>query len=213
MTLAIKTPKLAIKTPFTCLPLNHRTSLFKFVCIFISSSKKKKKKMAKKRKDGVEIYDVIDRNEVMKLTEVAKSWEFTCSFCFKKFPSAQAMGGHQNAHRSQRLEEKRLFVRDPITYRKRAFLRAIKADESSGGSKHAAKMVKNETANFINVSNCNYQRSNRKDSSTGYINGDENVVMMNFLPPKELKSVGDNAEDHKGNKPCTRFNLDLTLKL
>lgn len=124
--------------------------------------------MAKKRKDGcpLEISNInddprilIDRNEIMKLTKMAKSWEFTCSFCFKKFPSAQAMGGHQNAHRSERLEEKRLFVRDPIGYRKRAYLRAMKSDKSftiepapnpSLNLHAAAKMVKNETAN-INV--------------------------------------------------------------
>ncbi|KAL8041622.1 hypothetical protein ABFX02_10G176800 [Erythranthe guttata] len=86
-----------------------------------------------KRRYALEISNInedpmryVDRSEIMQLTKVAKSWEFTCSFCFKKFASAQAMGGHQNAHRSERLEEKRLFVRDPIGYRKRAYLRAMK---------------------------------------------------------------------------------------
>ncbi|KAL1559603.1 zinc finger protein KNUCKLES-like [Salvia divinorum] len=135
--------------------------------------------MVKKGKEG---------DEVMKLTKVAKSWEFTCTFCFKKFPSAQAMGGHQNAHRSQRMEEKRLFVRDPITYRKRAFLRSINSSVSEP------------------------QSASSTDSSPASNNADQNLVVFNFLPLREVKSV---AEDDKVNKnnPSTHFNLDLTLKL
>ncbi|KAG8371824.1 hypothetical protein BUALT_Bualt12G0003300 [Buddleja alternifolia] len=139
--------------------------------------------MARKRKDGyhLEIPDIndvqsyiVERNEMMKLTKVAKSWEFTCSFCFKKFPSAQAMGGHQNAHRGERLEEKKKFVRDPIAYRKRAFLLAMKA-QSSGVQKpslnlHAAtRMVKHEL-------------------KLAKINGQPKIL------PKPIRSTGDLGE-------------------
>ncbi|PIN07173.1 hypothetical protein CDL12_20264 [Handroanthus impetiginosus] len=198
----------------------------------------------RKRKDGcpLEISHIredprilIERNEILRLTKMAKSWEFTCSFCFKKFPSAQAMGGHQNAHRSERLEEKRLFVRDPIGYRKRAYLRSMKAESSTvgGGSNnslnlHAPTMVKNDPPKPINLlghgfgafnasangNNHFCQQSTSKDSPVVDING-ENLkalpfVVMNFLPPKELSladGVGTvHAEDAKGKK-CIEFSI------
>lgn len=149
--------------------------------------------MSKKRsKDGEEE----ERIEMMRLTKVAKSWEFTCSFCFKKFPSAQAMGGHQNAHRRERLEEKRLFVKDPIAYRKRAFLRAIKGDD----------MV-NNVDRIININAAAAAAAaveERRSSSSFY---------------QSCWSCKESFSEEEGEKACiaTEFdginNLDLTLKL
>ncbi|KAL3633167.1 hypothetical protein CASFOL_026151 [Castilleja foliolosa] len=186
--------------------------------------------MAKTRRESLR-YDrsfFVDRHEVMKLTKMAKAWEFTCSFCFKKFPSAQAMGGHQNAHRHERLEERKLYIRDSIGYRKRAYILAMK--EASGSYLHAAK---HELGNingppkmlrmpFFDVFEFNAHNNNnnnyfcrsweKKDS--------EAAVMMNFFPAKELslaENVGVGGADDKG-KVCMEFNgldlkLDLTLKL
>lgn len=166
----------------------------------------------------------MERKEMMKLTKVAKEWEFTCSFCFKKFPSAQAMGGHQNAHRSQRLEEKRLFVRDPIGYRKRAFLRATaKADQPSaavqgggggGGDSGELNGVRNYFLQQQHYSRC-------EDSSL--VNNVSGEINPNIIPKERslAESVGDDAR----GKACIEFNiagyginlddqkLDLTLKL
>ncbi|CAK9177238.1 unnamed protein product, partial [Ilex paraguariensis] len=68
----------------------------------------------------------VNRSEVSKLTQLTKFRDYTCSFCFKSFSTAQALGGHQNAHRSERTEERRLYIKDPIDYRNRAFLRSVK---------------------------------------------------------------------------------------
>lgn len=150
----------------------------------------------------------MERKEMMKLTKVAKEWEFTCSFCFKKFPSAQAMGGHQNAHRSERLEEKRLFVRDPIGYRKRAFLRAtVKADQPSA----AVQGGGGDSVNNYSLQQQHYSRREDSNSLLNNVNGEIN--------PNIKLSLAERA----GGKACIEFisgyginldqKLDLTLKL
>lgn len=53
------------------------------------------------------------------------SSEYTCTFCFKTFDSAQSFGGHQNAHRAEKKEERRLHVKNPMSYRKQKFLRSL----------------------------------------------------------------------------------------
>ncbi|KAL2535146.1 C2H2-type domain-containing protein [Abeliophyllum distichum] len=76
----------------------------------------------------------VEKNEMNKSTKIVRVYEYTCTFCFKRLYSAQAMGGHQNAHRLERIREKKLFVRDPIGYRKRPFIRSLKTLKDSESS-------------------------------------------------------------------------------
>ncbi|XAR68625.1 hypothetical protein NMG60_11003816 [Bertholletia excelsa] len=45
--------------------------------------------------------------------------DFKCMYCFKSFPSAQSLGGHQNAHRRERMEKRRYVKQYPLALRKR----------------------------------------------------------------------------------------------
>ncbi|KAL2225849.1 UNVERIFIED_CONTAM: Zinc finger protein GIS2 [Sesamum indicum] len=185
------------------------------------------------RNDGPRI--CVDKNDIHELTKLARSWDFTCSFCFKKFPSAQAMGGHQNAHRTERLEEKRLFVRDPIGYRKRAYLRAkagrnftIELPPNPALNLHAATiMLKHELANIhlrppklvpvggfgeFNVGNNSFSNTS-KDSRVGNIknNGgnlkNQTCGVMNFLGPKELSLVESVGRGNAADAEGMEFNI------
>ncbi|CAA2982682.1 zinc finger 6-like [Olea europaea subsp. europaea] len=96
----------------------------------------------------------VEKNEMTKLTKTVRFHEYTCTFCFKKFYCAQAMGGHQNAHRLERNREKKLFVQDTIGYPKQAFIRSVKTLKDSESKRNVAaikfrllnNLMKRETA-------------------------------------------------------------------
>lgn len=77
----------------------------------------------------------VDRNEILKL-KGGKVMGFYLHILLQKVSHRTSQGGHQNAHKGERLEEKRLFVKDPIGYRKRAYLLAMKSTKP--GSSHGS---------------------------------------------------------------------------
>ncbi|KAF8019826.1 hypothetical protein BT93_G0500 [Corymbia citriodora subsp. variegata] len=41
---------------------------------------------------------------------------YTCTLCFRSFISSQALGGHQNAHRREKREAKRLYIKRRLSF-------------------------------------------------------------------------------------------------
>lgn len=154
----------------------------------------------------------------MKPVEVADSGEFACWYCPKKFSSAKARGGHQNAHRRNRARDLPEIARD------------AESSETRGGTNQGPAdpiSVQGDLVRFnaVNPNNNLCMWTNGNNSSWSGVDREKTLEMLlchvktgHGLPEKVgvRHKVAKNKvvmESDVGGSGENYENLDLTLRL
>ncbi|WMV52840.1 hypothetical protein MTR67_046225 [Solanum verrucosum] len=130
----------------------------------------------------------IDKN-----VEIMRKYE--CHYCFRSFPTSQALGGHQNAHKKERLNAKRPHLQSSIVH-DQPTIYGIRNRHRLGEATASTRLTHHHST-WTNINN-NTPRFNGNDHNVNVISPINGNPFMTFwqIPPTVYHNNSSSADNN-----------------